>query len=188
MESKEITIDCNGLPMRFAVEEYDDHVVLVRYLSKQVSELVIPDEINGKPVTEIDKICFCKHPEINEIVFSDNLVKIGDQAFALCSGITKLHLPDSITEIGYFAFRDCTGLREIIMPANLKRLQTGTFSFCYLPDTVKIVLKEGLEVIEPKIFSSGGLPHFFTLEIPSTVKTIAKDAFDYGIKLIFKED
>ena len=70
------------------------------------------------------------------------------------------------------------------MPSGLKKLETGTFCFCYLPDDVEITLKEGLETIESGIFNSGGLSLSFTLKLPKSVKSIANGAFVPGMNII----
>ncbi len=55
-----------------------------------MGELVIPETIQGYPVTTI-----------------------GDGAFIDCAGLTSLVLSAGVTEIGYDAFRGCTGLESI---------------------------------------------------------------------------
>ena len=52
---------------------------------------------------------------------------------------------------------------------------------CY---DVEIMLKEGLEIIESRIFNSGGLSLSFTLKLPQSVKTIANGAFVSGMNII----
>lgn len=163
----------------------DGDVELIAYCFYEDKYVIIPNEIEGKPVTRIGNDCFFDHPEIKTISFPNTLTSIGDNSFALCKGLRELVLPDSITDIGAYAFRDCTGLKRVVMPANLKVLRTGLFSFCYfLDDDVEIVLNEGLETIETRIFSGGGLGTYITLNVPKTVKSIAPGAFNYGMKII----
>lgn len=184
MEKNQITIEKDGSVMTFVTEAHEDYIVLVRYITDNLSTVWIPDDIGGIPVREIGYDCFFNHREITEIVFSENLRTIGDQAFALCKGIKELYLPDGISEIGYYAFRDCTGLKKIVLPASLKILKRGVFAFSYLPDDVDVTLNEGLEIIQSRVFSSGGLNLFFTVKIPSSVKECAPDAFEPGITII----
>ena len=169
----------------FKILENENTIEIQKYLGYDNSNVNIPYRINNKPVTRIGHDCFFNHPEIKTISFPDTLTSIGDNSFALCKGLRELVLPDSITDIGAYAFRDCTGLKRVVMPANLKVLRTGLFSFCYfLDDDVEIVLNEGLETIETRIFSGGGLGTYITLNVPKTVKSIAPGAFNYGMKII----
>ena len=169
----------------FTIIENENDIEIQKYLVYDNPNVIIPSNINEKPVTRIGHDCFFNHPEIKTITFPETLTSIGDNSFALCKGLRELVLPDSITDIGAYAFRDCTGLKRVVMPANLKVLRTGLFSFCYfLDDDVEIVLNEGLETIETRIFSGGGLGTYITLNVPKTVKSIAPGAFNYGMKII----
>ena len=174
----------HNLPQSFGVNEYDDHIKLSAYLSNNINSVDIPTQISEKPVTVVGADCFFNHGEITEISFPDTLTNIEAQAFAMCKGIKELILPGSIKEIESYAFRDCTGLKKIILPSSLKTLKQGTFAFTYLPDDVKITLNEGLETIQSKVFSGGGVNLGFTVKLPSTVKQLADDAFDPEIRVI----
>ena len=183
-ENRFSMVNSNDEIQEFVFVEESNSIVLL-YLCSHNTIVEIPRTINNKPVARIGHDCFFNHPEIKTISFPDTLTSIGDNSFALCKGLRELVLPDSITDIGAYAFRDCTGLKRVVMPANLKVLRTGLFSFCYfLDDDVEIVLNEGLETIETRIFSGGGLGTYITLNVPKTVKSIAPGAFNYGMKII----
>lgn len=184
MNKNRITVEQDGSLMTFITEAHENYIVLVQYITYNLSSIRIPDDIGGIPVREIGDCCFFNHPEITEIIFSKNLRTIGNSAFALCKGITELYLPDGISEIGNYAFCDCTRLQKIVLPASLKVLKQGVFAFSYLSDDVDITLNEGLETIQSGVFSSGGLNSFFTVKMPSSVKECASDAFDPGVTII----
>ena len=185
MERKKIEV-LNSLNQlqEFVIEEYEDHCEVVVLLTKELECVDVPSKVNGKLVTVIGGDCFFGSRNMKSVMLPDSITKLGVQAFAMCNSLKEIDLPDSITEIGRFAFRDCNGLRRIVLPSGLKKLQTGTFSFCYLPDNVEIVLKEGLEEIETRIFPSGGLYLSFTLKLPKSVKKIAPGAFVPGMQII----
>ena len=188
MEQKRVAIkNSMNQPQEFGIDEYDDHIVLSAYLSNDIAVVDIPSEIDGKPITAIGDNCFFAHKEITMLSFPETLKSIDMQAFGMCKGIRELILSDSITEIESYAFRDCTGLRKIILPSSLRTLKRGVFSFTYPPDDVEIIISEGLEIIEPRVFSSGDLNQFFTVKIPSSVKECAPDAFEPGVTIIFDE-
>ena len=188
MERKRVIIkNSSHQQQEFGIDEYDDHIVLCAYLSDDIAVVDIPSVIEGKPITAIGGDCFFAHKEITAVSFPETLKRIGAQAFALCKGIRELILPDGITEIESFAFRDCTGLRKIVLPSGLRTLKRGVFAFTYLPNDVDIIINEGLETIESRVFSSGGLNQFFAVKIPSSVKECAPDAFEPGVTVSFDE-
>lgn len=160
----------------FAIEEYEDRVVIERLLSAGVENVDVPAEINGKPVTAIGDECFFDCQNLKAVNLPDSVVSIGAQAFALCKSMTEIVLPDSVKEIGPLAFRDCRGLKKVVMPKGLKRIPIGCFSFCYLHEP-EIILQEGLEEIAEGAFWSAGV---FDLYIPDSVRKIGVGAFNWG--------
>ena len=176
MEKKRIIIEnLTRQPQLFGIDEYDDHIEIGRLLSKDIEEVYVSGEINGKPVTVIKDECFFNEFKIRSITLPEGLKKIGCGAFALCKGIHEFVIPDSVEEIGTHAFRDCTGLAggRVVMPQSLRVLDHSVFAFCYM-DGVKFELKEGLEVIRSHAFYSAGA---FDLIIPESVKMIQPGAF-----------
>jgi len=63
-------------------------------------------------------------------VIPTNVVKIGDEAFRGCSGLTSIIIPNSVTEIGSFTFAYCTGLSSISFPNSVTGIGEFAFSGC----------------------------------------------------------
>ncbi len=70
--------------------------------------LVIPNTINGLPVTSIGDGAFYECSGLTSVTIGNNVTEIGDYAFGGCSGLTSMTLPSSITFIGDEAFSGCT--------------------------------------------------------------------------------
>lgn len=162
----------------FYIEELDDSIKILRYISSDISRVDIPDEINGKPVTEIGEECFFLCDEICEIHLSLNVLKIGALAFGNCNSLKEVIFPNDNTDIGEYAFRDCRNLTHIVLPKNLKRLSHGIFSFGG-GESNSIILPEKLEVIEEAAFFSFRMDE---INIPDSVTQIGKSAFYMGPK------
>ena len=56
---------------------------------------------------------YVKGQKVTNLVIPDGVTRIGDGAFAYCSGLTSVTIPESVTEIGELAFDGCTGLTSV---------------------------------------------------------------------------
>lgn len=55
---------------------------------------------------------------------------IGDNAFTLCSGLTRVTIPNTVTTIGYEAFQTCTQLTVIDIPNSVTSIDHYAFYQC----------------------------------------------------------
>jgi len=140
-------VEKNGIvyaPLNEEGSEYE----LVSFNSK-AEELVIPSEINGKPVKSIGNSAFsCS--AVRKVTVPDGVVKIDNYAFESCTSLESIILPDTVETIGFNAFSDCSSLREFRFPASLKSLGINSFSRC--TSLEKIYVNSALERIENDSF------------------------------------
>ena len=77
-----------------------------------MENIVIPNTYNGKPVTTILPRAFVnpdgENNTLKSIVIPDSIVKIGDDAFSECTGLSNLVIPSGVKEIGGGAFNGVT--------------------------------------------------------------------------------
>ena len=58
----------------------------------------------------------------NSVIPNDGSVtRIGDSAFAWCSGLTSITIPDSVTSIGMEAFAYCGNLTDITVNGTMEQ-------------------------------------------------------------------
>jgi hypothetical protein len=93
-------------------------------------ELVIPDTIDGNPVTSIGDWAFADCTSLTSITIPDGVTSIGDNAFYECSSLTSITIPDGVTSIGNEAFKDCTSLTSITIGNGVTSIGTYAFAFC----------------------------------------------------------
>ena len=93
-------------------------------------ELVIPDTIEGNPVTRIGNNAFRVCTNLTNITFGENskLTSIGDYAFFECANLTSITIPDGVTSIGVWAFRDCANLKTVTFLGDAPTLGSNVFS------------------------------------------------------------
>ena len=78
--------------------------------------VVIPEMIDGKPVTAIYFFAFMNNQNIEKVVIPSTVTCIWENAFTNCSSLRELVFGDGITEIMPVAFRDCTSLKKCSFP------------------------------------------------------------------------
>ncbi|MDA7623706.1 leucine-rich repeat domain-containing protein, partial [Akkermansiaceae bacterium] len=101
-------------------------------------ELVIPDTIEGNPVTRIGEMAFYKCASLTNITIPNGVAKIGQQAFSYCSSLTNITIPDSVTSIGYNAFYACTSLTSLTIGSGVTSIGSGAFQYCTSLTSIKI--------------------------------------------------
>ena len=97
--------------------------------TSQQANLVIPDEIDGYPVTTIPEGTFKSNTNITSVKLGANCATVGKNAFSGCNKITSLDL-GGVQSIGYNAFGDCSGIKTLLIPASCQTLAERAFYNC----------------------------------------------------------
>lgn len=77
--------------------------------------------------TEIPAGAFSNCISLSDVVYSDNLVSIGEAAFT-GTALRSVILPESLQTIGNQAYSDCKGIEQIWIGRNLSNIGNGAFS------------------------------------------------------------
>ena len=67
--------------------------------------IVIPEEHNGKPVTEIGDRAFYESADIVSVSIPKSVARIGEKAFSRCEKLETVQMPDTV-ELGLDVFRE----------------------------------------------------------------------------------
>ena len=116
--------------------EVDDGQVTITRHKGAGGDVVIPDTIDGRPVTIIGAYAFRECFKLTSITLGNSITTIGDAAFGSCLGLTSITLPNSLTTIGYAAFAYCTGLTSISVPDGCS-IGEGAFEDCLAAITIR---------------------------------------------------
>ena len=182
----------------FELNESKDGVILTSVNVKN-PVVVIPDGSQGKPIKEIGEGVFHANQILEEVVIPASVEKIGARAFSSSYSLKKVTFKEnsSLKAIGYRAFYNAEYLESINLPEGLVEIEGGAFELCVtlnnltLPSTLsKIGTKalhsawfdaqeEGLVVVNNVAYSYKAGEDIVSLTIPSTIVSIADEAF-YG--------
>lgn len=147
-------------------------------------ELVIPAEIEGKPVTALGAYAFAETP-ITSVVIPEGVRVIESNVFTFCTKLADVSLPASIEKIGQNVFSSTKWLQHhpynvddlyiveqnILIKADILRFEFGS----------KAVIPDGIRYIAGGAFESC---EFSSVTIPDSVKGLGDNAFDNCTQLL----
>lgn len=170
-----------------------NEVIITSYKDKTtVNEVVIPDEIEGKPVTKIDEFGVMNAESLKKITIGKNVKYIGGWAFSGDPALVEFAVSD---ENEYFTAVDgilytkdmktlvyCPPAKEykdgvFKVPDGVETIRTKAFYKC---DKIKeIVIPDSVKSIEEKSFHKCTALEKVTLSESSNLEFIGKDCFAY---------
>jgi hypothetical protein len=120
-----------------------------------------------------------------ELVVSNTVTKIADEAFAYCVFLEGVTLPPSMTEIGASAFAHCKSLKKINLPESVRTIGKEAFKYCAKLTSAGVAGTGGkkgfsyefawTDSIPENAFS--GMQKLKKVVLPDTIKVIGKNAF-----------
>ena len=152
--------------------------------------LVIPNQIEGLPVTKIGWHAFHNN-HLTSVFLPNSLTIIGEGAFRE-NNLTEIVIPDGVITIGWLAFQD-NKIEAVSLPSELERIEDGVFlsnelKEIIIPNSVtfigvnsfkgneinNITLSNNLSLISSDAFADNNINN---LTIPSSVLSIDERAF-----------
>lgn|GEM_PF-3621261 len=142
----------------------NDQATIVRYYGMTVSaHVVIPDQMDGYPVTRIGGGAFRGHREMTSVVIPDTVAVIEEEAFIRCGLVTV----GGITAMGTYG---------VTLPQGLMEIGDGAFSFCQLAGSVAI--PDTVTRIGQNAFAANANLGPY-VAIPGSVQVIGDGAFSH---------
>ena len=177
-----------------------DAAVRIRGYIGTEAKVVIPSEIEGKPVVSIDPGTDFSDPwsAVEELYIPSSVqnignrafdgahgllrvnfekreqpIRIGYRAFAGCTGLEKLAVPQYAI-LGNRVFENCSGLREIFIPKTTIFRGYTVFSGCSSAE--KMIFEDGLSKLDIRGFFYG-MTALKSITLPASVSEISDDVF-----------
>ena len=134
-------------------------------------------DLSNTNIEYIDNYAF-SGSDIETLILSSNLKRIGGYAFAKTSKLKSLLLPNSLKEIGSYAFYD-SNIKEITLPNSVESIGEECFSSC--TNLQKVIIPGSLSIVPKSAFYD--CRYLENVEIQDGVRCIDDNAFDYCRRL-----
>ena len=167
----------------------NDEVIITACDTSISGDVVIPDTIEGYPVTTIGVRAFYNCQHIAGVTVPDSVTTIEEGAFFDCKILADFVIGNNVKTLGSQVFTNCFCLTDIEIPASVESLGVGLFSGSYALETITVddqnqyyASKDG--VLFDKVMST--LIHYpagnrrTEYTVPDSVTTIGGLAFIYN--------
>lgn len=144
------------------------------------TNLVIPAEHLGLPVTKIEDKAFFDNETITGLVLPDTVTSIGEEAFHYCIKLEKIELGNGVRNIGFKAFYFCTSLEDVSLGNSLQSIGEQAFYNCIAIDT--LIIPDSVSFIGDKAFKY--CDNLIQLTLGKGLETIEAEAFVNCHKLV----
>ncbi len=168
---------CSENQLKSSTTDYDYEIEngAVKITSHQYdpeeTQIIVPEQIAGKPVEVLDMDAFYQHINTVDIVLPQNLKAINGSPFYRCYSLKEILIPSSVQQMDANPFFRCSSLTNI----------TVDLSNAYYSDSDGVLFdKEKTQIIA---YPEGKTDEAYT--VPKTVKKLNIDSFGYHAK--FKE-
>lgn len=129
--------------LSFKVRE--DEAVLVDCAENATGEITVPATVGGVPVKRIGDEAFARCTGITKVNLPDSIIDLGGSTFVGCTNLTEVNIPSGVTELGYECFYWCERLKSVSLPNGMKRI--GYFAFGYCENLEEIIIPDSVTEI-----------------------------------------
>ena len=130
-------------------------------------------------------------------VIPNDIVRVGNESFSDCNGLTNISVPASVTSIGQYAFSDSSDLTSISLSDGLTTIEKYAFASCTslssitIPNTVtsigeyafyyadlseNVTLSNSITTLASSTFYYSGIT---SIVVPNSVTSIGSNCFTY---------
>lgn len=132
VQSKELTIDTLKKERETDIAEFEyflndnGEYTISKYLGSN-EIVVIPDEIEGIPVTDLSANIFSYNESLKGIRIGNNIEKINSKTFMGCGSLKYVIFGEKVKSVGELCFSGCIELTEVILNDSLEEIEFCAF-------------------------------------------------------------
>lgn len=123
-------------------------------------------------VTQIGVQAFA-NSGVESVEFGNSLQKIGESAFASCSGLVAVNIPNTVKEIESNAFNSCNNLKTVQIAGSVETIGEQAFYNCTALATV--TLNNGIKTIGNNVFFN--CSSLTKIVVPDSVRSMGTFVF-----------
>ncbi len=166
-------------------DQYDGYEIY-QYDGETVpEELIIPDTINGTPVTVIGDYFVSQSETVKRIQLPSGIKSIGRNAFTSCIDLESLNIPASVEEIGKFSFTDCSSLKNVDASGRYKFINGAIYKddriLIAVPNASSVTIPSGINEIYDYAFYYNS--NIKSVTLPASVEKLGEGVFAYCTNL-----
>lgn len=155
-------------------ESDNPEVTIYSYVGSD-TDVTVPSEIKGKPVTTLHGT-FSGKETVKKVTVPEGVRLIEYHAFHGCTALTTVVLPSSLEEMTEYTFYQCTNLKTVSLDtANSKLTKIGQYSFADCGKLTGFDIPSSLKELEEGVFFR--CSSLKKIIIPDTVEKIDSSAF-----------
>ena len=173
------------------------HEVTITGARAILTEANIPAELDGCPVTEIERYAFKDCTRLKQVILPDTIRRIGEFAFKDCTRLERISIPDTVSDIGWGIVQGTPWLDNqteefVVAGSGFLLAYTGADATVTIPDTVStiggyafegcttlenVVMPDSVQTIDAFAFLNCSRLH--QVQFPAHLKTIGEYAFHW---------
>ena len=162
-------------------EKSDGKVTILGYEDDTITNLVIPNTIEGLPVTHIDDEAFYQFSLLQSIDLPNTLQSIGDRSFSQNTALESITIPNSVIEIGSQAFYNARSVVTLTFEDGCQLSTIPLKAFYGLSSLTSLIIPNSIISIGESAFE--GSSSLISLVVPANVQTIGSKAFKDAIAI-----
>lgn len=165
----------------FTYEDTESGIKITGYNGTD-NEIIIPSNIEGKTVIEIESEAFLNNLNITAITIPETVVTIGESSFRSCKNLNKINFAENsqLESIDDYAFAD-TGLTSIIIPDGVLTIGDYVFEDCNNLETIEIpssTISIGIMAHIPIMEGNGSIEDPYQIEYIEQLQAIGSGDYE----------
>lgn len=118
--------------IRYLKKELEDGTLSIWYFDTSTPQdtIAIPEEINGKTVSQIGERLFEGNEEVKTVILPKTIRTIGNSAFNFATALEKVEILGPVEILENSSFYGCDSLQELNFPDGLKKIGDHAIRAC----------------------------------------------------------